>query len=58
MQYCTLQAFEQFRALYVHNHDVNPSKKNETSIPCWTNVGPTSMTLDQHWPNIRSMSRV
>ena len=32
--------------------------KHETELQCSTNVGPPSMTLGQHWPNIGSMSRV
>ena len=32
--------------------------KHESSTRCWTNVGPTSTTLAQHWSNIGWMSRV
>ena len=31
--------------------------KHETSTQCWTNIGPPSTTLAQHWSNIGSMSR-
>ena len=30
----------------------------ETLTQWWVNVGPTSMTAAQHYPNIRSTSRV
>ena len=36
---------------------LEPSK-HETSNQCWVNVGPTSLTAVQHWPNIGSMSPV
>ena len=29
--------------------------KHETSTQCWTNVGPASWTVAQHWTNIGSM---
>ena len=32
--------------------------KHETSTQCWSNVGPPSTTLAQHWFNIGWMSRV
>ena len=33
-------------------------KKNDTLEQCWGNVGPSSTTPAQHWPNIVSMCRV
>ena len=32
--------------------------KHETLNQCWVDVGPTSLTVGQHQPNIGSMSRV
>ena len=50
-----------------HRHNMQPTlcasltslpTRHDTSIQCWTNVGPPSTTLAQHCSNIGSMCRV
>ena len=41
-----------------HSRVRSHSSKHDTLTQCWTNVGPASQTVAQHWPIIGSMSRV
>ena len=54
--YKNISAFLELRDVHVGTH--TPSQTRDVDLQCWNNVGPASLTVDQHYSSIGSTYRV